>query len=264
MTNDDSLSAESIARGLDARLLARRIVYHERVASTNDIAKRLADAGEPEGTLVIADEQTAGRGRLGRAWIAPPRSSLLLSIILRPNLAPHQTARVTMSVALGACEGIRAVTEMDARLKWPNDILLHGKKCGGILAESSTFEQRVEYVIVGLGVNVNFARANVEELPADATTLLDELGAPVPRVPLAQSILRAIERYYVRLRAGENLRGEFATRLTTLDQRVRAQTAWGTEEGIAADVDDDGALLLRRADGSMTRLIAGEVTLSMR
>ena len=262
ITEEEPLSAQAIARGLGTLMLGQQVEYRARVESTNDVARQLADAGAAEGALVIADEQTAGRGRLGRAWIAPPRSSLLMSMILRPNLAPSQTARVTMAVALGACAGIHAAVGLDAELKWPNDILLRGKKCGGILAESSTVEERVEYVIVGLGLNANFARALVDGIPADATTIADELGAPTPRALLAQAILRAIERYYLRLRAGDNLRDEFAARLTTLKQRVHAQAPWGAEEGVAEDVDDDGALLLRRADGSSVRLIAGDVTLA--
>ena len=263
-TNEEPLSAQAITRGLDTVMLGQRVEYRARVESTNDVARQLADAGAAEGALVITDEQTAGRGRLGRGWLAPARTSLLMSMLLRPNLVPSQTARVTMAVALGACAGIRAATGLDAQLKWPNDLLLRGKKCGGILAESSTVEERVEYVIVGLGLNVNFARASVDGIPADATTLADELGAPTPRVPLAQAILRAVERYYLRLRAGDGdrLRDEFAARLTTLNQRVRAQAPSGAEEGIAENVDDDGALLLRRADGSTVRLIAGDVTLA--
>ena len=243
-------------------MLGQQVEYIARVESTNDVARQFANAGAAEGILVITDEQTAGRGRLGRAWLAPARSSLLMSMVLRPNLTSSQVSRVTMAFALGVCDGIHAVTGLDAQLKWPNDILLRGKKCGGILAESSTVEERVEYVIVGLGLNVNFARASIEGIPADATTIADELGMPTMRVPLAQAVLRAIERYYLRLRRGENLREEFAARLTTLKQRVRAQAPWGVEEGIAEDMDDDGGLLLRRADGSMVRLVAGDVTLA--
>lgn len=287
MANDKRLSVETIARGLNTRLLARRVVYYERIGSTNDVAKQLADAGEPEGTLVIADEQIAGRGRLGRTWLAPARSSILMSLILRPRpLAPHlasrhalndsrtpgtavrddlrQLARVTMAVALGACDAIRAETGLDAQIKWPNDILVNGKKCAGILTEAETLDEELKYAIVGLGVNVNFSAASVAGIPPDATTIADELGKPFPRVRLTQSLLRAIEQYYVRLRAGENLREEWAARLATLHQRVCVQTPWGQEEGIAESVDDDGALLLRRADGTTVRLIAGDVTLSVR
>ena len=261
MTND-TISADAIRNGLLTRVLGQRIVYYEQVGSTNDAAKQLADTGEPEGTLVLADEQTAGRGRLARTWLAPPRSSILMSLILRPELMPSQAPRVTMAVALGACDAIQAETGLNAAIKWHNDILLNGKKCAGILAESGIVGDKLEYVIVGLGVNVNFAAASVAGIPRDATTIADELGKPFPRAQLAQSILRSFENYYLRLRAGENLRGEFANRLVTLRQSIRAQTPWGIEAGVAEDVDDDGALQLRRADGSLVRLVAGEVTLS--
>ncbi|MDE3090023.1 MAG: biotin--[acetyl-CoA-carboxylase] ligase [Chloroflexota bacterium] len=262
MTNGDSLSAQAITRGLGTLILGQHLEFHARVESTNDVARRLADVGAVDGSVVIADEQTAGRGRMGRTWTAPPGSSILMSLILRPRLKPEHVARVTMAAALGASDGIRAATELDAQIKWPNDIVLRGKKCAGILAEASTVGDQVEYVIVGLGVNVNFSTAEVEGTAADATTLRDELGKPVSRVPLIQAILRAIENCYLRLGAGENLRAEFAARLATLNQTVRARTPWGAENGVAEDVDDDGALLLRRRDGSITRLIAGDVTLS--
>jgi BirA family biotin operon repressor/biotin-[acetyl-CoA-carboxylase] ligase len=262
ITEEETLSVDAISGDLDTQFVAQRVIYFARVASTNDLAKQMADAGEPEGTLAIADEQTAGRGRLGRVWIVPPRTSILMSLILRPQIEAHQAARVTMAVSLGACDGIHAATGLEPQIKWPNDILLRGKKCGGILAESSTTGERVEHVIVGLGLNVNFAAATVDGIPADATTLANELGKPMPRVPLAQAILCAIERYYLKLCAGQNLRAQWIARLITLNQRVRAQTTWGMEEGLAEDFDEDGALLLRRADGSLVRLIAGDVTLS--
>jgi BirA family biotin operon repressor/biotin-[acetyl-CoA-carboxylase] ligase len=264
IAEDEPLSVNAITCDLGTRLLARRVVYRECIESTNNLAKQLADAGEPEGTLVIAEEQTAGRGRLGRTWVAPSRSSILMSLILRPALVPHQTARVTMAVALGACDGIRAATRLDARIKWPNDILLRGHKCAGILAEAGITGDCLDYVVVGIGLNVNFAVIDHPDLPRDVTSIADELGKPTPRAPLVQAIVRGIEAYYLRLCAGENLRAEWATRMLTLNQRVRAQTPWGDEEGIAEDVDEDGALLLRRNDDSVVRLIAGDVTLVRR
>ena len=264
MTNENDLSAESIARSLGTHLIARRVSFYDQAASTNDLARERAEAGEPEGTLVIADEQTAGRGRLGRSWIAPAHSSILMSLILRPSLEPGQLARVTMALALATCDGIYSTTGREAQIKWPNDILLRGRKCGGILAEASTTGERVEYVIAGLGLNVNFAARAVEGIPADATTLSDELGREVPRVSLAQAILRATERYYLTVQAGEEIHKAWLARLVTLNQRVRAQTPWGAEEGLAEDFDPEGALLLRRSDGSLIRLLAGDVTLSTR
>jgi BirA family biotin operon repressor/biotin-[acetyl-CoA-carboxylase] ligase len=260
MTND-KLSAEIIQQDLRTRVLGQRVVYYERIGSTNDAARQLADAGEPEGTLVLADDQSAGRGRLGRSWIAPAQSSLLMSLILRPGLAPAHAARVTMAVALGACDALPAATGLPAQIKWPNDLLVRGKKCAGILAESGIVGERLEYVIVGIGVNVNFAAA-AAGLPRDATTLADELGKQCPRVELAQAILRSVEAYYLRLGAGEDLREEYRNRLATLNQFVRAQTAQRTEEGVAIEIDENCALILQRADGSSVLLLAGDVTLS--
>jgi BirA family biotin operon repressor/biotin-[acetyl-CoA-carboxylase] ligase len=261
---NDKLSAELIQHGLQTRILGRGVVYYERVSSTNDVAWELANAGAPEGTLVLADEQTAGRGRLGRSWVAPARSSLLMSLILRPDLAPAQASRVTMVVALGARAAIGEETGLPAQIKWPNDLLVRGKKFAGILAESGIVGDQLEYVIVGIGVNINFTAAVAAGIPHDATTLADELGTSYPRSQLAQAILRAIETYYMRLRAGEDLREEYRNRLATLNQFVRAQTAQGIEEGVAVDVDANGALQLRRADGSTVQLLAGDVTLSSR
>ena len=264
MIRENQLSAEAITRGLNTRSIARRVLFYDQAVSTNDLARQLAETGEPEGTLVLADEQSAGRGRLGRSWIAPARSSILMSLILRPKLEPDQIARITMAVSLATCAGIRSTSGLEARIKWPNDILLKGRKCGGILAESSSTDGRVEYVIIGLGLNVNFTAAAIEGIPADATTLSDQAGREVKRVSLAQAILRAIEHYYLRMQAGDNLHQEWLARLVTLNQRVRAQTLEGVEEGLAEAVDPDGALLLRRKDGSLVRLLAGDVTLSTR
>ncbi len=254
------LSEEAIRQNLDTQFIGRKLVYYERVGSTNDIAKLLAQSGEPEGTVVVADEQIQGRGRFGRMWIAPPYSSLLVSIVLRPALQPAQIARVTMAVALGACDGIRATTQLDARIKWPNDILLNRKKCAGMLSEANTTGGQIEHAICGLGVNVNFSAAD-SGIPEEATTLADEAGRLLDRERLLGAILTAIEQYYVRLKSGASLRGEWAARLATLDQQIRARTPWGEETGIAESVDEDGGLVLRRADGSSIRLVSADVTL---
>lgn len=241
---NDRLSAEIVQQDFRTRVFGQRVVYYERIGSTNDAARQLADAGEPEGTLVLADDQSAGRGRLGRSWIAPARSSVLTSLILRPGLAPVQAPRATMAVALGVCDALRTTTGLPVQIKWPNDLLVRGTKCAGILAESGIVGERLEYVIVGIGVNVNFTAA-AAGLAGSATTLADELGKPLPRVVLVRAILRSTEAYYLRLEEGEDLREEYRHRLATLNQFVRAQTAHGTEDGVATEVDENGGLILR-------------------
>ncbi len=255
------LSIERIRQLLKTQLLGQRIVYHERTGSTNEIAKQLADGGEPEGTVVIADEQSEGKGRFGRNWVAPARSSLLVSIILRPTIAPAQVSRVTMALGLGACQGIQGETGLEPRLKWPNDVLMNDKKCAGILSEANITEGKIEYLVCGLGLNGNFSAAT-GGIPHDATTIADELHRPVDREHLLCSILAAFEAYYVRVEKGESLRGEWEQRLATLKRIVRAQTPWGEEAGIAEAVDEDGALLLRRPDHTLVRLVSADVTLA--
>ncbi len=265
-TMDDSISAPAVEHHLGTRIIGRRVICYARVGSTSDIAKQLADEGEPEGTVVLTDEQTAGRGRLGRSWIAPAHSSILMSLILRPVLPLPQLARVTMAVGLGAAAALESETRLSVKLKWPNDILVNGKKCAGILAEAEMTGEKLRHVVVGVGVNVNFAADDLIGISSPAlaavTTLADALGRPVPRVPLVRALLRGIDAYYARLRAGEDLHAEWAERLATLHRHVIAQTPWGEETGLAQAVDPDGALLLTRADGSQVRLIAGDVTLS--
>ncbi len=254
------LSKEAVQRNLDTRFIGRKLIYYARIASTNDIAKQMADSGEPEGTVIVADEQMAGRGRFGRTWIAPPNSSLLMSIVLRPALQAAQIGRVTMAIALGICDAILASTGLDARIKWPNDILLNGKKCAGVLSEANTTDGGIEYVVCGLGVNVNFS-AMGSGIPDEATTLADEAGMYVERERLLGAILGAIEQRYVHMRNGASLHAEWAARLATLNRAIRALTPWGEETGVAEAVDEVGALVLRRADGSSIRLVSADVTL---
>jgi BirA family biotin operon repressor/biotin-[acetyl-CoA-carboxylase] ligase len=258
---DQLLNLEAIKRDLKTRVLGQSIVYLQSVDSTNAIAKHLADAGEPEGAIVLTDFQTAGRGRMARSWVAPARSSILVSLLLKAMPRPDQNGRLTMAVALGACEAIRAETELDAQIKWPNDILINGKKCAGILAEASTGANLVEYMIVGLGANVNFAATSVAGVPANATTIADELGREFPREQLMVALMHHIERFYLRLKAGEDLHAEWKSRLATLGQKVSVREGDRVVEGIAQDVDGDGALLVRKDNGEIERLIAGDVTL---
>jgi BirA family biotin operon repressor/biotin-[acetyl-CoA-carboxylase] ligase len=260
----DDLSLQRIKKGLRTQFVGQSVVYYPSVGSTNEVAKALAAQRAPQGTLVIAEEQTAGKGRLGRRWLAPAGSSLLFSLLFYPDLAPRQVMRLTMLCALATIEGIRAVTGLIALLKWPNDILLRDKKAGGILTEAGMTGERLDYAIVGLGLNVNLALSQMGELAATATSLSEALGREVPRVPLLQAILEGIEERYHRLQAGWSPREEWAAHLVTLGLEVRVATPWGVEEGLAEAVDEAGALLLRQDDGSLAYIPTGDVTLRVR
>jgi BirA family biotin operon repressor/biotin-[acetyl-CoA-carboxylase] ligase len=259
----DDLTTTAILDGLTTRCLGQRVVTYEVVDSTNAVAKTLAAQGAAEGTLVIADEQTAGRGRLDRRWLAPPGTSLLFSLIFRPQVAVARAAALTMICGLGVREAVREITALPAQLKWPNDIVLRGRKVGGILTELSTSGQHLQWVVVGIGLNVNLP---VALLPAEfgATSLQHELGQPISRVRLLQQTLLCIEHRYVKLQAGQWPLLEWSVALETLGQRVQLCTAEGAVEGLAEAVDDQGALLLRLDDGQLRKIAVGDVAVRPR
>lgn len=258
---EEKLAVEAITRELPTRLIGRRVVVYPRVGSTNDEAKRLAEDGAPEGTLVVADEQTAGRGRLQRTWWAPAGTALLMSLILRPDLAPHQAQRLTMLCSLAICDAIAGTTGLVPAVKWPNDVLLRGRKVCGILTELGIEGPRLAYAVVGMGVNVNVDFGGAGELTHTATSLAQELGREVSRLELLRAILINVEERYARLRAGESPHAEWAARLATLGQRVIVTTPTEQLSGIAEGVDADGALLLRDENGVLRHILAGDVTL---
>jgi len=264
----EELSVEGIEKGLTTAFMGRRVVYYRSVGSTNDVARELAVQGAPEGTLVIADEQTAGKGRLGRRWLAPPGTGLLMSLLFRPRfLAPYQAQRLTMICSLAVVEAIEAVTGLAAAIKWPNDIMVQGRKAGGILTELGTTGEGLEYAVVGLGLNVNLdlgAMEAMQELAATATSLSRELGREVSRLALLWGILARVEGRYQRLEAGALPHDEWASRLVTLHNNVIVDTPQGVVEGWAEGVDADGALILRTNGGERQRVLAGDVTLRKR
>jgi BirA family biotin operon repressor/biotin-[acetyl-CoA-carboxylase] ligase len=251
----DPLDPESLA----GTLLSRAVRYLPECASTNDIARRQARTGEPEGLLVIADYQSAGRGRLDRSWRAPAGSSLLFSLLLRPPIPPERALQCAMAVSLGVAAGIRSECGLTAKLKWPNDILIGGKKAGGILCELGLEGTQLEYAIVGVGLNVNFDPRGVEGIPPDATSVLLELKHPQPRTTLLRAILAETEVRYRALSRGESLREEWARALETLGRRVRVTLADGSIEGTAESVEDNGALGIKLDDGTTRHIPAGDV-----
>jgi BirA family biotin operon repressor/biotin-[acetyl-CoA-carboxylase] ligase len=257
-----ALTAERILAGLETAFVGRNVAYWPEIESTNARARSLAEGGAPEGTLVITDYQTAGRGRLGRLWVAPAGSSLLLSLIFRPEVAPAQVQRLTMICGLAAVDAIESETGLKAGLKWPNDILVGGAKAGGILTEIGLRGDRVEYAVVGIGLNVNLDPGQLpRNLLMEATSLAHVLGEPVQRLPLLRALLQAVEARYLALQAGYSPHGEWAERLVTLGQAVTVALGDGVVQGVAEGVDADGGLLVRSADGCLRRVLAGDVTL---
>lgn len=242
------------------RIIGRKILRFEQVESTNTLAHEQADLGEAEGLVITAEEQTAGRGRLGRKWLVPHGTSLQCSILLRPPLTPQHATRVMLMATLAVASMLEQELQLAPTLKWPNDVLLGGKKVCGILTESSVIGDSLACVILGIGLNVNYTMRNYPDLAERATTLQDVVGQALDRTRLERALLYHLNHYYFRLKAGESLADEFRARLAMLGEPIRVANQDTIFEGVAEDVDDDGALVLRQ-DQSRVKLYAGDVTI---
>ncbi|HET89714.1 MAG TPA: biotin--[acetyl-CoA-carboxylase] ligase [Chloroflexi bacterium] len=265
----DRLNLAGLEVALTTQHLGHPLVFLPSTGSTNDVAKELAAQGAPEGTVVAADAQTTGRGRLGRRWSAPPGSSLLCSILFRPTLPLEQAPWLTMLCALALADAVKQTTGLQVALKWPNDVVVPSstrtpswRKLAGILTETEVTGEHLNIVIVGLGCNVNVAPHHLADLAPNATSLLAEIGQPVERGELLAALLARVEARYARLRAGASPHAEWASRLATLGHAVEATTATGSLTGVAEAVDEHGALLLRTPNGARHRLLSGDVTLA--
>ncbi len=244
-------------------------IHLPSTTSTNDVARDLAARGAPGGTIVVADYQTAGRGRMGRRWLAPPGTSLLCSILFRSPLGleslPNPTD-LTMLCALAAADAVEKAADLPVSLKWPNDLVVvrgaSWRKLGGLLAETGISGDRVEFVIVGVGINVNVPADALPDLAPDATSILAETGRETERDLLLDHFLNEVASRYERWRAGERPWAEWAARLATLGRPVRVVTAEGERRGVAEGVDEEGTLLLRTPDGTLHRIRVGDVFLA--
>ncbi|GAI31922.1 unnamed protein product, partial [marine sediment metagenome] len=214
--------------------------------------------GAVEGTVIIADEQTAGRGRIKRVWLSP-KGSIALSIILYPSVV--NLPSLIMLASLAVVHSIEAVTGLESQVKWPNDVLVNDRKVCGILIESSVRGNIVDYAIIGIGVNVNLRLSDFPEIPSTATSLSAELGRDAPRLRIIRRLLVEVEGLYLALQAGGSIYEEWRDSLVTLGRRVRVKSGKTVYEGIAESVAKDGSLLLRHSNGNLSKIVAGEATL---
>jgi len=223
-----------------------------------EVARYEAERGAREGAVIIADEQTEGRGRMKRPWLSP-RGSIALSVILRPDVA--YLPSLVMLASLAVVHSIEAVTGLRPQLKWPNDVLIGGRKVCGILIEGEVRGNIVSFATIGIGVNVNLKVDDFPEIKTIATSLSDELGSEVSRLELVRRLLLEMERLYLALPTGGTVYEEWRDRLVTLGRRVAV--VWGDAryEGLAESVARDGSLRLRHSDGSLTGIVAGDVTM---
>jgi BirA family transcriptional regulator, biotin operon repressor / biotin---[acetyl-CoA-carboxylase] ligase len=271
MTED--LTPDRIQRNLHSTIVGRAIEYYAQAGSTNELARRHARAGHPQGLVVVANAQTAGRGRMGRAWPAPPGSSLLLSLLLRPAwLAPADAFSLTMLASVALCEAVEQITPPRAALKWPNDLLLPVRtvggptlrKAAGILSELELVGDQIAWVVIGIGVNVSWSPSGIvdgRDLAEVATSVGAAAGQPVGRLALLRALLERLDARYVALRRGDHadLFESWRDRLTTLGQPVQIGLPHGELRGVAEDVERSGALRVRDEHGVLHTVLAGDV-----
>ena len=255
---ENRLSAAAITENLETRFIGQRVIYYSRLTSTMEIARLEAQRGAAEGTVIVAGEQNEGRGRVSRIWLSP-EGNIALSVILYPSLAylPY----LIMIASLAVVRSIKVVTGLESQIKWPNDVLINGRKVCGILIESSVRGSTVDCAIIGIGINVNLRLCDFPGIQQTATSLSDKLGRDVSRLSIIRNLLVDLERRYLALQAGGAIYEEWRDSLVTLGRKVRVKSDESTYEGVAESVAMDGSLLLRRTDGSLARIVAGDVSL---
>ncbi len=255
---ENNLSSASITNNLGTHFIGQRVICYPSLTSTMEVAKQEAQLGAVEGTVVIADEQTAGRGRIKRVWLSP-KGSIALSIILYPSVV--NLPSLIMLASLAVVHSIEAVTGLRSQVKWPNDVLVNDRKVCGILIESSLRANIVDYAIIGIGLNVNLRLSDFPEIPSTATSLSAELGRGVSCLGVIRRLLVEMERLYLALQAGGSIYEEWRDSLVTLGRSVRVKSGKTVYEGVAESVARDGSLLLRHSDGNLSKLVAGDATL---
>lgn len=242
--------------------LARNLVFHEETGSTNEDIKQLADKGAVNGTLVIADMQTAGRGRRGRTWISPKGNSIYMSLLLRPACMPNQASALTLVMALAVLEAMEELVPGRSGIKWPNDIVMNGKKVCGILTEMSLEKNTIGYVVIGIGINANQSSFD-EKISATATSLLLEFGKKIDRTQFIGRMLHYFEQKYAQFEKTWDLTGlvdKYNRYLLNRDRQVRVLDPQGEYEGVALGINSQGELIVRKQDGEIVEVYAGEVS----
>ena len=263
MSAPDNLLPEEIKSGLSTKILGQRIEYFREVTSTQEVARSLAAQGANEGTTVIAEVQTKGRGRIERFWVSPP-GGVYFSIILRPGIKPSEALRFPLIVGVAVTQAIEKLTNLSPRLKWPNDVIIAGRKTAGILTEISAEMDCINYIIVGMGINVN---TDISLLPAEvretATSLKEEYRKEVSRVKLVQGILEELDLLYEEFKSSgfDPIRLKWKSLSNTIGAWVRVSSGREIIEGEAINIDEDGALFLRKENGIQERIVAGDVSL---
>jgi len=243
---------------LSTRLIGNRIFSYKTLDSTNRVMGDMGRQGLPEGSVVFSEEQTQGRGRLGRKWSSPKAKGLYFSILLRPAIQIHEIPRITLCAAVACAQALIEATRLPIRIRWPNDLLVGDRKLCGILTELTAEADRVRFVVLGIGINVNAAAG---ALPPEATSLKIETRRHWNRAELAVKLLTRFEREYLRLLSGDfqEMIQAWENYSVITGKRVSASTLGGKVEGIATGIDKDGALWIRLDSGIQTKILSGDI-----
>ncbi len=258
----DVLRQNDIKQGLKTKVVGKEIHLFPEAASTNTLAMEMATQGAAEGTVVIAELQTSGRGRLGRKWISP-KGNLYLSVILRPDIPMHKAPIITLMGAVAVTSAIRDLCNVPVAIKWPNDVLVASRKVSGLLTEMSAEQDRIRHLVLGIGVNVNMEQ---NSLPPDlrplVTTLAAEAGTKINRTELLRQILRQLDCWYKTfLNNTADVLREWEKLNMTIGNRITVSGAGETLEGLAQAIDEEGRLVIMRDDGATRHVAAGDVTI---
>ena len=258
----DTIAEEEVASRLQTERMGRQIRYFSRIDSTNQYAKRIAEEGAPDGTLIIADEQTAGKGRSGRTWVTPPAEAIAFTLLLRPKLSPDRISMVTLVMGLAVTNAVNSLYGVSAGIKWPNDVVIKGRKLCGILTEMSAEVRQVNYIVIGVGINANLT-SFPEEIREIATSLRLELGYDINRAELIARVMAEFERLYAEFEAQGDLGAvmqEYNELCLNAGSKVRVLDPNGEYTGTSCGINSMGELLVETEDGKMQEVYAGEVS----
>lgn len=262
-SNTNRLRPSGLRKRLRPSLFAQNIIYRKTINSTNTLAKELAAHGAPEGTLVLAEEQSEGRGRINRVWLSPPYENLYFSIVLRPRIQVNEVFVLTMVLALAASDAVKKEIGIRPMIKWPNDLYVEKKKLGGILTEFSVWKKSAEYVILGLGLNVNWNPEEGESLNYPATSIFAETGMRASRSDLLIRILKFYEDYYSEVLAGQidDIYKRWNELSMIKGSEVTIYSGRETVRGNVLKIDKNGALVIINEDGREEKIHSGDVSL---
>jgi BirA family transcriptional regulator, biotin operon repressor / biotin---[acetyl-CoA-carboxylase] ligase len=261
----DSLLENEVLEGLNTNLFGKNGIFHfHETDSTNIRAEQYANEGTPEGAVVIAECQTSGRGRRGRTWFSPVGEGIYVSVILRPKISPNEAPKLTLMASVAAAETVLSLVPIDVAIKWPNDILIRGRKAAGILTEMSSEMDRIHYVIIGIGVNVNTpAESFPPEIRDKATSLLIETGRSFPRAPVLRKYLELLEEQYETFKTHgfDPVMKRWKELTDIIGKRISVDVIDTIFTGYVQDISEDGFLILKDEEkGTLRRIISGDVS----